>query len=247
MSILLDALRKSEEQRRLGSTPSIHDGAQARRPGSDSAQQWIPLSLIALSAILMLWIGWRQYEPPAAGAGADIPAGAEQAVAESSADDVRPPQVHAGQPAGQVREDAQKARVNRSFQDFQREEEPAALTGPEDEAAVALTSPDAVLEPPAAQGPRAESAPSQSRRALPSEGARAPITFWELPQGVRDSMPELRITVLVYAERPEDRFLLIGRQRLVEKDEYEGGVVLEEIRRDGAIFLYRNYRFLVKG
>ena len=56
MSILLDALRKSEEQRRLGSTPSIHDGAQASGPGSDSAQQWIPLSLIALSAIAMFWV-----------------------------------------------------------------------------------------------------------------------------------------------------------------------------------------------
>jgi general secretion pathway protein B len=68
-----------------------------------------------------------------------------------------------------------------------------------------------------------------------------------LPQGVRDSLPELRISVLVYAEQPQDRFLLVSGQRMVEKDEYEGGVVLDEIRRDGAVFLYRKYRFLVKG
>jgi len=32
----------------------------------------------------------------------------------------------------------------------------------------------------------------------------------------------------------------------VEK-EMEGGVRLDEIRRDGAVFLYQKYRFLVKG
>ena len=57
----------------------------------------------------------------------------------------------------------------------------------------------------------------------------------------------MRINVLVYAENPEDRFLLINGQRLVEKEELADGVVLDEIRRDGAVFLFRNYRFLVKG
>ena len=253
MSILLDALRKSEEQRRLGSTPSIHDGGQAPRPGGESAQQWVPLSLIALSAIVLFWIVWRQYEPPVAGTGVDGTAVAEQAAAaegrdaapapaprrpqtagrtavESYADDVRAPQVHAGQPADQER----------------------VVLGvggavAEDAAAVALTAPDAALERPSDDGPGADPSPSRSRSSPPQETAGGPITFWELPQGVRDSMPELRITVLVYAEQPENRFLLMGGQRLVEKDEYEGGVVLDEIRRDGAVFLYRNYRFLVKG
>jgi len=73
-----------------------------------------------------------------------------------------------------------------------------------------------------------------------------PISYWELPQGIRDSLPEIKITVLVYAEHPGDRFLLSNGQRMVEKDELDGGLVLDEIRKDGAVFLYRNYRFLVK-
>jgi general secretion pathway protein B len=68
-----------------------------------------------------------------------------------------------------------------------------------------------------------------------------------LPQGVRDNLPEIKITVLVYAEEPDDRFVLTNGQRLAEKDELQSGLVLDEIRRDGAIFLYRKYRFLVKG
>jgi general secretion pathway protein B len=278
MSILLDALRKSEEQRRLGTTPSIHDGLDSPGPGSDSGNQWIPLTLIALSAIVMIWIGWRQYEPPPAGTLADAAAGADRAVAaegrspapevgpatdasaapkrpraqgrtpvESYADDVRAPQVHPDMPPDMARADDQKTRVSQSFQAYESESEPAGEETAQNEAAVALAAPDVAVEPPPAQRQLADPARTQTGSSRLREAASAPITFWELPQGVRDSMPELRITVLVYAERPEDRFLLMGGQRMVEKDEFEGGVVLEEIRRDGAVFLYRNYRFLVKG
>ena len=73
-----------------------------------------------------------------------------------------------------------------------------------------------------------------------------PVSYWELPQNVRDGMPELRITVMVYDDDPVERFMLVNGQRLREKDSLEG-VELEEIRRDGAVFRYRNYRFLVKG
>jgi len=60
-------------------------------------------------------------------------------------------------------------------------------------------------------------------------------------------MPEMRITVLVYAENPQDRFLLINGKRLREKDEVSDGLVVEEIQRDRAIFTFRDYRFQLKG
>ncbi|NNJ64059.1 MAG: GspB domain-containing protein, partial [Xanthomonadales bacterium] len=54
-------------------------------------------------------------------------------------------------------------------------------------------------------------------------------------------------TVLVYADKPEDRFLLVSGQRVVEGDTLDGNIMLEEIRREGAVFIYRSYRFLMKG
>ena len=73
------------------------------------------------------------------------------------------------------------------------------------------------------------------------------MSYWALPQGVRDSLPEFRISVLVFADKPEDRFLLINGTRLKEQEELQSGVVLDEIRREGAVFRARNYRFLVSG
>jgi general secretion pathway protein B len=128
-----------------------------------------------------------------------------------------------------------KVRVRESFQAYESEPQPGGDEARQSEPASGTGEADVVFEPPQARQPRPERAASE------------PITYWELPQGVRDSLPELRISVLVYAEQPQDRFLLVSGQRMVEKDEYEGGVVLDEIRRDGAVFLYRKYRFLVKG
>lgn len=72
------------------------------------------------------------------------------------------------------------------------------------------------------------------------------LNYWQLPQGLRNELPEFKITVLVYAEVPEDRFLLMDGERHREQDELEGGVMLEEIRREGAVFSYQTYRFLVE-
>ena len=64
MSILLDALKKSEEQRQLGSTPTIHSASAGSAGGAASELQWLPLSMMAFSAIVMAWIGWNQFREP---------------------------------------------------------------------------------------------------------------------------------------------------------------------------------------
>jgi hypothetical protein len=83
-----------------------------------------------------------------------------------------------------------------------------------------------------------------------SEGFRphelSPITYWELPDAIRANVPEIKFSVLVYAKQPKDRFVLINGQRLVEGDSAQAGLVIEEIRRDGVVFSYRLYQFLVE-
>jgi general secretion pathway protein B len=285
MSILLDALRKSEQQRRLGSTPSIHGGPERQPAGGDSAQQWVPLSLIALSAIAIAWIGWQQYQQPTPLAQPDAPAGvaADRAIeavggkavtqgerdpggpaaeagqaapedprlaprtpVETFAQGNKTPQVHPDMASTEAPPSVvKKVRVRESFQAYESEPQPGGDEARQSEPASNTGGADVVFEPPQAGQPGADSEVTASPE--PQRAASEPITYWELPQGVRDSLPELRISVLVYAEQPQDRFLLMSGQRMVEKDEYEGGVVLDEIRRDGAVFLYRKYRFLVKG
>jgi len=282
MSILLDALKKSEEQRQLGKVPGIHS-ASGGGPAQPSRTRYWSLLLIIVGAVAVAWFGWRQLQSPASsGLPADetVSVAAEDAVAEPAAvaSDSAPPTqptdessvagqaaprrtpvetlpVESGrEPAAMVAASDQepeprKSRVNESFTAFEAGRQAAAEPREQPASAAAPASPT-----PAAAEQVAEAAiASETQSASAKERARAeprttqPISYWELPQGIRDDLPELRITVLVYAESPKDRFVLVGGQRLVEKDEYQDGVVLEEIRREGAVFLYRNYRFLVEG
>jgi hypothetical protein len=139
-----------------------------------------------------------------------------------------------------------REKLSQSFNSYEAEKDTVADTAAElSPTTVAKTPPGPVTN----QSRVAEEAPvatpnKRSSRLLPHESE--PISFWQIPQALRDGLPEFRINVLVYAEKKEDRFLLINGQRLVEKEELTDGVVLDEIRRDGAVFLYRNYRFLVK-
>jgi hypothetical protein len=64
MSILLDALKKSEAQRQLGDTPTIHSSVEGEATVGKSTRMWIPLVLIVLSVSIMAWFGSRQYRVP---------------------------------------------------------------------------------------------------------------------------------------------------------------------------------------
>jgi len=272
MSILLEALKKSEEQRQLGETPTIHTQVESQPVDRDSLHHWIPLSLMALSIIVISWLGWQQFRKPEPASPASSPAtlsdspesaAGQSTVAESStgpdaADVARPPasqdprtpvesfqaatagvQAESDPPAQlqpQPASDDQVARLSQTLNE-NASEDSGAVEKPPHEPVVAET-PTAAVSPPPEPQPR----PFRVEPRQPE-----PISYWELPQGVRDTFSEIRITVLVYSETAGERFVLINGQRLVEKDELQGGIVLDEIRRGGAVFLYRKYRFLVKG
>ena len=276
MSILLDALKKSEEQRQLGKVPGIHSPVEGLPRDVAGRRRWIPWLLVFGIVLILAWTAWRQFGPPdpppvsvpdstqlvatpPGGAGeADVTDPALRVNIEApisgaklpgrspveelpSSDEAVGPELTASPAKVAQQGEPRKSQVNKSFTAYE-------------------TPPGVVSEESVAEQQQAPaSATAKDIRADPSKKSAAdkqtpsgprvtePISFWELPQSVRDGLPDLRITVLVFAERPEDRFLLVGGQRMVEKDEYQPGVVLDEIRRDGAVFLYRNYRFLVKG
>jgi hypothetical protein len=78
-----------------------------------------------------------------------------------------------------------------------------------------------------------------------------PMSYWELPDAVRASIPEIKFSVLVYTPMPADRFILIDGERRVEGEWFEPGpglpgVKLKEIRRDGIILEQNLYLFFVE-
>ncbi len=240
MSFLLDALRKSEGRRRPHEVPTIHAGVGGEPP-STRRSRW-PWAVVILPPLMvMTWFGWRQFgvlvsspEAPQATMAEPAPAPAgpvtiEQEAASPRVDDPRDgPRTPVEQLAGPGLErspvSAPAARLEPGAQ------RAPSSAGPAPER-VAEVAPPAPAEQPAAE----------ARERQPS-----PISYWELPSSVRQDLPEFKISVLVYADHPEDRFILLNGRRQTEGDEFQPGLVLQEIRRDGAVFSYRLYRFLVR-
>jgi len=263
MSILLDALKKSEQERHLGQTPTLQSHPNEPLQGGKSLNQWIILAMVVVSVSVMTWFGWQQFRMPIESteavvvaqtgevqAGVDETPAQNRTLTESYQADRPEPAKPATDPGGQLEnEPGTRDRLSRSVSTYTAEDDPPVLeestqglaanveVEPEPEP-VDDSSPVEVQTTPEEQEP--------GRRQGLEPHVAEPISYWELPQGVRDNLPVIKITVLVYAERPADRFLLSNGQRLVEKDQLDGGVVLDEIRKDGAVFLFRNYRFLVK-
>jgi general secretion pathway protein B len=248
MSILLEALKKSEQQRQLGQTPNLQTSVEGSLASQVTLNHWIPLSMIALSVGVMGWFGIQQFRGPIPESTPVVPAVVAQTIVEPQprtmtesfqSNEGSPEDSVSSPPAAPEENEGDKARLNQSFSDFTADNEEAAPTEPISDMAVVDEPPPI----PIAELEAIETRPGESKL---EPHVSEPISYWELPQTVRDELPEIRISVLVYAERPNKRFLLSNGQRMVEKDELEGGVVLDEIRKDGAVFLYRKYRFLVK-
>ena len=67
--------------------------------------------------------------------------------------------------------------------------------------------------------------------------------MWELPLATRSKLPEIKLSMHVFAADPTQRFVIINDERRAEGDDIDG-MKLIEIRTDGLIFEFDNVRFL---
>jgi general secretion pathway protein B len=68
--------------------------------------------------------------------------------------------------------------------------------------------------------------------------------YQQLAATSASQLPQLRLDLHAYAERAEDRWVLINMHRLREGDSLEG-VHVERITPDGAVLSYQGSRFLL--
>lgn len=241
MSFLLEALRKSENQKRRGDVPTIH--SQPEPAGVTRSARPLRWLLVAVPAVLILaWAAWRGWgpAPELAGPGAQGTQSASTEAAAPVPDAAEPVSAPAQRPA-EVRLPLSAERTP-----VEHYEEPPGQSEP----TVAGETMEQEVTAPVTRVPESQPAPAPDEPppAQPREYQApmpGPINYWEVPGSVRDQLTELRISVMVFAERPEDRFILMNGRRWVEGDEPQPGLRLEEIRRDGAVFTFSRYRFLV--
>lgn len=109
-------------------------------------------------------------------------------------------------------------------------------------------------QPPAAAAPPAPLVPPtgasdsglmEDLKPLISETrpARKEPDFRQIPASLRNTIPKISLSFLVYSDKPSERRVTINGKVLREGDEVSEGLKLEQITQEGAVLSYRGFQF----
>ncbi len=289
MSLLLDALRKSERQRKLGKAPDIDVPVMPASAARMPRWRW-PLLMIGLLlfAVAAWWLfdNMRQdkqsdrrvaasnFATDEVDASEPASAGTDRAAAEPSSEpgpdtpfkvpaarSLAAPTSASAQPQADPDQGGAISRELPTAMDsapqqplsadhLERLAQQSAQPAPdlpddntEIDSGAATTSasdPENIAVAPEAKDQPPDDKSREWRPATPE-----PITYYELPVAVRQELEDFRVTIRIYNDDPEQRFAVINQQRFFEGDEVGEGLRVEEIRRDGVVFEFEQYRFLL--
>jgi general secretion pathway protein B len=240
MSYILDALKKSDQQRQRGATPTL----QAAQVTVAAPKRPILIYYGLLAAVLLftgIIIGWlRPWQPE------QPPFGTEPIAAESP--------IAISQQAAPAPLAAPIEMQSKTSQEF-----PAPNLTPTGQAVPVAgamkpnnTAPDSATTPSAAAPIPDKSIPDKSipDKSMPKSAGIAAVAqeqkaipMEELPLQIQREIPAMTVQLHAYSNVPSERLVSINSIRLREGGSLMLGLRLEQITPDGMIFSYKGYRF----
>lgn len=247
MSFILDALKKSENERQRQVGPSLAD-VQVTQRRTDK-----PWWVVAVGALLVLNLGVllvvlmrdgdaRPSAPPAA---------TQSPTTNAPATDARPgtqaplPASASRLPRGNPAVDASTNPAVHALADEAGTYDSGVAPDADPQLSAAATVPEGppMVRPieapavaPAAVQPAAQAQVAQDQEVLPT------------PQTLAASgtaLPDMHLDIHVYAPRPADRFVFVNMRKYTEGQALKEGPTLERITPDGAILNHQGLRFLL--
>jgi general secretion pathway protein B len=232
MSLILDALRKSEHQRQREVGPGL--AVVPESPVSHRPATWILVlgGLLALNVLVLAAVLLTGGEPePAAVAppapAASAPAPAARAPAGTPLE--RPRVAPVTLPPKPPREEVRPLTTEIAPQTAA----PASARAPRTEAGAPSTTADV---------PRAVAPAGSTERA--NADARLP-RFSDLVVRGELNVPHMHLDIHVFSENPAERFVFINMRRYDEGQATQEGPRIERIARDGVVMDYQGQRFFL--
>lgn len=263
MSYILDALRKSEQQRQVGALPrllAVQPAFETEPPPAFLRYGLIAAGLLGAGVALGWLHPWQQAKPLSAAAplpeeGLDLrpPPSAVPVLPEIRGNAARK------EPAPEPRKVIEPVRGPEAAP---RENAYSLVRTPDHRKEPPLASPPVVTprqgvagsprEATALPVPKQAAAPAQAQPAnpAPADARQASdvipqevIPMAELPAAMQQEIPAMSIPVHTYSSTPTERIVGINDRLLQEGDYVAPGLKVEEIAPDGVVFSYKSYRF----
>ncbi len=273
MSYILDALKKAESERNLGSVPNVYMEPvpiakfEKPPPAWRRPSIWIAALLLAAAGIgAMWWIGAQSEAPPATVSATPMmvaqahnqvePAAPDQARQKAAAapnapqSNARPLKNDAGEHADKNDAPARKPKPAASPKP---PTEPAAIPAakkPAHEKVAALEK--APAHEPKAAKPAVRAEPEKSDMAQLNLASAAPSlsaaemqvsALRDLPDHVQRGIPPISIGGYIYSPNPAERSMLLNNRLIREGEQTASGLVLEKMMPKEAVLSFQGQRF----
>jgi general secretion pathway protein B len=244
MSFILDALKKSENERQRQVGPSLADVQVGQRRINK------PWWAVAVGALLVVNLGVLIVVLVRDGDARSNPPQAASETATSAATDARAgtqvplPASASRMPRGNPTLNAPTSSAGRSLADEAGSDEAGVVLDSDPQLSAAANVPegpplvrpiDAPAVAPAAIQPQAQ-AQTASEEVLPTQ--------MDLAAG-GTVLPEMHLDIHVFSARPGDRFVFVNMQKYTEGQALKEGPTLERITTEGAVLNHRGMRFLL--
>ncbi len=228
MSYILDALRKSETERRQGKVPDLgHQVQLIHRPKKKTVSPiaWLSLALVINAGVLAV-LFWPQASPVVGVPASTQPASVVSDTAPPTDVEAQSVQAEVSEPVPVADPSPVKAHAD----------EPLAESG-------SVASNESPRERPTIIVPAAEATRDNSVLRAPAPAGRVPHLV-ELPLSFQKSVPDLTFNSHIYASDPYASRVMINSNYLRQGDSFSG-LRVESITQDGVVLSKQGQRFRV--
>lgn len=234
MSFILDALKKSENERQQVTPAEFAHVPSSPAESRTPVWLWLLGGLLAINAIVLVGFMTRGTAPEPIAASHSVTESAEPAPAPAERPEL------SATAAAQTRADTAPSfadRVAQARTERQTPNDASPVAAGSDAAPAAARRPVATAPVELSPTPMQESAPEPAGSFLPS--------IDELRMQGAVSLPDLHVDIHVYSDVPADRFVFINMNKYRESDRLGEGPVIREITRDGVVLEHRGTAFVL--
>lgn len=263
MSYILNALRKSEQQRRAGQAPSLETSILESPQQKKKWLRWVIAGLICLNVIALINLSFFQSDKPDASKNISVADAADPQAGNQPGKILPKPKVQSA--ANQPEKPNTKTPPSSTTQqspsiadmiDSERsppENRPSTVIPEESVQAEQL--PDSV-DPVQAQQPderatqdtrvsQKKGDSTNKREPQINENDQAPMLS-DMPPEFRRRVPRLNINVFVFADDPAERFVIIELKKYKMNQQIAEGLQLEDILSDSILVRFEGKAFRIK-
>jgi len=225
MSYILDALKKSEQERGHGNIPdvqTVHSSSLNYRSEKRTYWPYILIAAVLLNLLAIIYFTINKENPAEIKTTTQQPNVAEQTKIESTitSDKTEKPNTTT----------AAVSNNNKNVEIKEIEVESAVET--------TTTTIDKTIQP----ADKTETIVTDTGRQTTSSNTGI-IDFYELPESIKQELPAIIISAHVYSTNPAQRSIVINNNFMEEGEYVLDGLILYEITTDGAIFNYQGTLF----